>query len=166
MQQLFDDLQYKNHLQCYATLKIHFCSELWLQICAATREILRKYLVYIEGMIRIRASQVDAVLWHKKLGESEYRQNINLKKLEWCNIMENFDKFPLLDKSVAWINITFPSLVQKCPFIVNTSIFKLHFLTILQLFRALKVSTRLLNLRKKSESSKVGQISSRRETGR
>jgi hypothetical protein len=64
--------------------------------------------------------QLNMTLWHKNVG-GNFRQLMDLKQVDVCNTIENFEKFPMLSNSTIWINQTFPGFVHPCPYTVSLS---------------------------------------------
>ena len=58
---------------------------------------------------------------------NDYRPIMELKKLDWCVIMENLLKYPNIVKPIKFVNSTFPGLVGKCPYNVSFTFVKVSF---------------------------------------
>lgn len=58
-------------------------------------------------------------MWHKNSIDNQYHSIINLSSLDICDLIENASKYPALEKTLKWFNITFPGLSHKCPYMVR-----------------------------------------------
>jgi hypothetical protein len=63
--------------------------------------------------------QVDLTIQFKGFGKNEFVCILNQKKLDWCSIMENLDKFEFMKGLVSWASFTFPGLIHACPYTVR-----------------------------------------------
>lgn len=110
-----------------------------------TNKVYVSFLVKKKTFLNI-SLQIDAAAWHQKFGGTEYQKAMDLPKLDWCNIMENAEKFPLMMKPVAWVNLTFPNLVHKCPYTVCWTLFYFHQFSqflVFQSFESLNASLKI-----------------------
>lgn len=60
---------------------------------------------------------MNVTLWHKNIG-GNFRQLIDLKELEVCDIAGNVLNYPMLSGAIKWFNTSFPSLLHRCPYTV------------------------------------------------
>ena len=60
---------------------------------------------------------------HKPSVTGNYRELVDLQKIDACNVIENIDKFPMFNDQVAFLNESFPGLIHKCPYKVSEKLF-------------------------------------------
>ena len=53
-----------------------------------------------------------------KTGQT-FRQLINLKDLDACDILGHVNDFPMLKSAFEWLNTTLAGMVHKCPYAVS-----------------------------------------------
>jgi hypothetical protein len=92
-----------------------------LNVKAIFNRTLNKYYVsehqnFRNRLMTILIAQVNVTQSHKNLADQNYREIINLKKVEVCGLLGNVEKFPMLSGPVKWWNSSFKESMHKCPY--------------------------------------------------
>jgi hypothetical protein len=60
--------------------------------------------------------QLNITVWHKSKTASNFRQIININKIEYCSVKENLNSYPWMKDLLFWSEVTLPGLVRDCPY--------------------------------------------------
>jgi hypothetical protein len=60
--------------------------------------------------------QLNITVWHKEKIARNFRQIINLNKIDYCNAKKNINSFPWFKDLLFFAEETMPGLVQDCPY--------------------------------------------------
>jgi hypothetical protein len=101
--------------------EILFVSELQRLFESCSEKSLRKKLRFIFNLhlLSIFFTQLNVSQFHKSNNlDQNWRQFINLNKLELCDLMENVESSPL-KLVLEYLNNSFPGFVKRCPITVS-----------------------------------------------
>jgi hypothetical protein len=60
--------------------------------------------------------QLNVTVWHKSKTASNFRQIININKIDYCNVKANLNSYPWMKDLLFWSEVTLPGLVRDCPY--------------------------------------------------
>lgn len=115
--------------------------------CELNRPLNRFYVSSCDNNIKFSlllisdVIKIEVYVGYRSLA-GNYRQLINLKKIDMCSILENTKNFAMMKKPIMWLNISYPGLVHKCPYTVSSSLSHelFYYLKLFQTFTTLNAS--------------------------
>jgi hypothetical protein len=68
----------------------------------------------------------NVTLWHKEKTAKNYRQLINVEKIDYCPNFRNAKKLPWFQYFMEFTKEAYPELTHDCPYVDVMKILKLH----------------------------------------